>query len=207
MLLVATAAVSVVAESLATYGGGGSGGSWTDRSRRLVESITATVAVRNRGTSVTADQGTKRILVGGTLLGLFVMVAVATRSPWARVGSNDWFGVVVGVSLALSGIALRVWAVKTLGRYFQREVVVEPGQGLVRRGPYRWVRHPAYAGNLLALFGFGVALGSWVGAIIGAAIILAAHIPRILVEERVLSTTFPTYTTDTADARIIPGVW
>ena len=32
-----------------------------------------------------------------------------------------------------------------------------------RSGPYRYVRHPAYTGQLLALFGFGLSLGNWAG--------------------------------------------
>ncbi len=115
----------------------------------------------------------------------------------------------IGVAIALVGIALRAWGVKTLGRYFQREVVIEQGQTIIRPFPYRWIRHPAYAGNLLMLFGLGVALGSWIGAALGTLIALVARLPRIRVEEGALHDAFgePFSAYAARTARIIPGLW
>jgi protein-S-isoprenylcysteine O-methyltransferase len=206
IILGVTAVIAVVAESWATYAGDGSvdGSRW----RRAARSASATVLVRNRRAGVTSDEGTKRILIGGTILGLLAMIWLTERFPGVRAGSDDWFGVCVGAALALSGIAWRVWAVHTLGRFFEREVVVEADQTLVRSGPYRWIRHPAYAGNLLTWFGIGVAIGSWIAAALGTAIILLSLLPRIRVEERVLSQAFGTdYDQRSAPYRLIPGVW
>src|SRR5436305_13380970 len=100
------------------------------------------------------------------------MICLTQRFPRVRAGSDDWLGVCVGAALALSGIALRVWAGQSLGRFFEREVVVEADQTLVRSGPYRWIRHPAYAGNLLTRLGIGVAIGPRSAAGPGAVIIL-----------------------------------
>jgi|tagenome__1003787_1003787.scaffolds.fasta_scaffold20956183_3 protein-S-isoprenylcysteine O-methyltransferase Ste14 len=206
LILGATAAIAVAAESWATYAGdtGGDEPRW----RRALRSGYATVVVKNRRGGATSDKGTKNILIGGTILGLLVMVWVAKNFPGARVAANDWFGVFVGASLALVGIGLRVWAVRTLGRFFEREVVVDPEQPLVRTGPYRWVRHPAYAGNLLTWFGVGVAIGSWLGAFLGTAVILLAHLPRIRVEEGALRRAFgATYDREASKSRLVPGVW
>jgi protein-S-isoprenylcysteine O-methyltransferase Ste14 len=209
-LVIGTVAVSVIAESWATYlGQTAPSSSISARLRNLVESISRTLVPANRGDAATVDRGTKQTLVFGVVVGGAVAVETATRFPAARWGSNDWFGVVLGTVIALAGIALRTWAVKTLGRYFQREVVIEAGQQIVRSGPYRWVRHPAYSGNLLALFGFGVAVGSWVGAVLGTLIALLAHLPRITVEERALGGAFgesyARYARTTA--RLVPRVW
>jgi protein-S-isoprenylcysteine O-methyltransferase Ste14 len=107
------------------------------------------------------------------------------------------------------GVLLRLWSVHTLGRFFQRQVVVEPGQTIIRSGPYRWVRHPAYSGNLVTVFGVGLMLGSWVAAIVGFGIGLLAHLPRIYVEEAALGRAFGAeyarYVTQTA--RLIPRLW
>lgn len=205
VLLGVTAAVAVLAESWATYAGTEPSG--VPRWRRGLESVYATVLVRNRGAASTSDGGTKRILIGGTVVGLLIMVWVAQRFPGARAGANDWFGVSLGAALALAGIALRVWAVRTLGSSFEREVVVNTGQTIVRTGPYRWIRHPAYAGNILTWFGVGLAIGSWIGAFLGTAIVLLAHLPRIRVEERVLSQAFGDYERQSSRFRLIPGVW
>src|SRR6516164_8045638 len=60
----------------------------------------------------------------------------------------------VGLCCVLGGTALRWYAVTTLGRYFTVDVASEASQPVIDVGPYRRVRHPAYAGMLLALFGF-----------------------------------------------------
>ena len=54
-----------------------------------------------------------------------------------------------GVLVMWSGLALRVWAIAALGSGFRTTVEVEPGQAVVSSGPYRWIRHPSYAGLLL----------------------------------------------------------
>jgi protein-S-isoprenylcysteine O-methyltransferase Ste14 len=209
-VVIGTVAVSVMAESWATYlGHAAFRSSTTARLRNVVESVFLALVPGNRGGAASVDRGTKRVLVFGTIAGGVVAVEIASRFPAARWGSNDWFAVGVGIMIALAGISLRAWAVKTLGRYFQREVAIEADQTIVRSGPYRWVRHPAYSGNLLVLFGFGVAVGSWVGAALGTLIALLAHLPRISVEERVLldafGASYAAYAAETA--RLVPGVW
>ena len=50
--------------------------------------------------------------------------------------------------------AARVWVVMSLGPYWTTRIISVPGQPLVKRGPYRFVRHPNYivvAGEILAL--------------------------------------------------------
>ena len=102
-----------------------------------------------------------------------------------------------------------MWAVRTLGRFFQRQVVVEPGQTIVRAGPYRRLRHPAYAGDLLSIFGFALMIGSWIGAVAALGIAFAAHVPRIHVEERALRDAFGASYANyaRATARLLPYVW
>ena len=41
--------------------------------------------------------------------------------------------------------ALRVWTLASLGRYWTTRIITLPGEQLVRRGPYRFIRHPNYA--------------------------------------------------------------
>ncbi len=109
-----------------------------------------------------------------------------------RVGEEARFVTVwvsMGALLGLVGVALMLSASTTLGRYFVPEAQVVAGQTLVTRGPYRIVRHPAYAGDL-ALW-LGAALGTsnalllalWPLAVIGN--VLAAR-----EEDRVLRRTF-----------------
>ena len=45
--------------------------------------------------------------------------------------------------LALQGF--RVWILATLGRRWTTRIITVPGEKLVARGPYRFMRHPNYA--------------------------------------------------------------
>jgi protein-S-isoprenylcysteine O-methyltransferase Ste14 len=107
------------------------------------------------------------------------------------------------------GLALRVWAVLTLGRSFSTFIQVDADQAVVTRGPYRWVRHPSYTGLLLIALGFGLGVGNWLSLAICAAIPLVGLLPRIAVEEaelaRVLGDPYRSY--QKATRRLVPGLW
>ena len=210
VVLAVTAAGAIVLETWATYRSAiPADASPVARLRALLDSLTVTMLPSNRGGAAAVDRGTKRMLLAGTAMGFAVAVLVPRAAPALRWGASGWFGVLAGATLAWLGITLRVWAVATLGRFFQREVVIEPGQSIVRSGPYRRIRHPAYAGNLLMLFGFGVALGSWVGAFAGTLVAAIALLPRIRVEEAALGEAFGDSYREhaAATARLLPGVW
>ncbi|MCW2603950.1 MAG: Isoprenylcysteine carboxyl methyltransferase, partial [Pseudonocardiales bacterium] len=48
------------------------------------------------------------------------------------------------LALVVLAQALRWWCITVLGPRWNTRVVVVPGMALVRRGPYRWLRHPNY---------------------------------------------------------------
>jgi protein-S-isoprenylcysteine O-methyltransferase len=87
----------------------------------------------------------------------------------------------------LMGIALRWYSAAILGKYFTFDVAIQSGQTLVELGPYRYIRHPSYSGALLTLFGFGLALGNWVGLAASLCCTGFAYAYRIPVEEAVLA--------------------
>jgi protein-S-isoprenylcysteine O-methyltransferase Ste14 len=65
-------------------------------------------------------------------------------------------------------------------------VTQKQGHTLTRSGPYRFVRHPIYTGLLLAIFGSGViALGEWRG-LLALALVTAACLRKVQIEERFL---------------------
>ena len=164
--------------------------------------------MRRRGNAPPQDRGTKWIIVLAAYLGVAAALAI-TRVPALRAYANNWWTLGLGVAIVLAGVALRSWAILSLGRYFRREVTIEPGQRIVRRGPYRVLRHPAYAGIALIIAGFGLAFGSWVSAAVALFIVFAGMLPRIRVEERALAQAFGADYTDYANstARVLPHVW
>jgi len=77
-----------------------------------------------------------------------------------RIGEIEagWLPVqVVGLAVGLAGAVLLVWASILLGRLLIHEAAVREDHALIESGPYRFVRHPVYAGYLALLLGSGVA--------------------------------------------------
>jgi protein-S-isoprenylcysteine O-methyltransferase Ste14 len=115
----------------------------------------------------------------------------------------------VGIVLAgvfLAGVTLRAWAIHELGAQYSHRVVRISESGLICSGPYRVLRHPAYAGMLLANVGFVSYFAN--PANIAALVLLAAAILwRIRVEEGVLEKSPEYREFASTRRRFLPGVW
>jgi protein-S-isoprenylcysteine O-methyltransferase Ste14 len=77
-----------------------------------------------------------------------------------RIGEIEagWLPVrVVGLAVGLAGAVLLTWSAVLLGRFLMHEAAVREDHALIGNGPYRFVRHPVYAGYLALLLGSGVA--------------------------------------------------
>jgi protein-S-isoprenylcysteine O-methyltransferase Ste14 len=87
-------------------------------------------------------------------------------------------------------------------------VVADPTEGgLVSRGPYRYIRHPIYAGLCLFTLAGAVAHRSWNGALFGG-LILAGAMLRIACEETLVRARYPEYAQYKATTwRMIPYVY
>lgn len=95
-------------------------------------------------------------------------------------------------SLPLAGVfaallAARAWTVASLGRYWTTRVITLPGEPLVRRGPYRFLRHPNYlmvAGEIAVL---PLMFGAWRLALAFSVVNAAVLWHRIRVEDQALA--------------------
>lgn len=113
----------------------------------------------------------------------------------------------LGVLLTLAGLLLRVWAVRSLQGYFSRRIQTWPDQPVVQTGPYRWIRHPAYAGNLLQTLGMPLVLAAF-PALPGSLWVMALFLRRLALEEAYLQQHLPGYRMYMRKTkRLIPGVW
>jgi len=90
----------------------------------------------------------------------------------------------------------------------QFRVTADPGPGdMLRRGPYRLIRHPMYAGALLFLWTGIVAHWSMVPVVVGLVVAALVAI-RVVEEERLLGERFPDYAEYARSTkRIIPFVF
>lgn len=84
------------------------------------------------------------------------------------------------------GLSLRYWAVLTLGRYFTTHVLIQNQHQLISDGPYRWLRHPAYSGLLIAFAAAGLAMGEVLALLVLTLLPFFAFKSRIAIEEKKL---------------------
>ena len=152
-----------------------------------------------------SDHGTTRLL--GSTYGV-VLTATPILNRYARSPLPTAVSI-AGLGLMAGGLALRHWAVRTLGGFYSRTLRTEREHRLVESGPYAKVRHPGYAATLLVWTGFGLAQGNLVSALAVTAAMGAAYAYRIRTEEAMLSEAlgddYRQYSRRTA--RLIPGVF
>lgn len=147
-----------------------------------------------------ADMGT---LLAYALARLGLLI-VATQIPAQWRSWAAWM--IVPLAAFVTGVALRLIAMRTLGRWYSHHVASGTGQRTVTSGPYRVIRHPAYAGMLIANISLTAFFFNPMSVVF--LLLLATAVTwRILVEERVLHN-MPGYSAYSARKhRLIPGVW
>jgi protein-S-isoprenylcysteine O-methyltransferase len=144
-----------------------------------------------------------------TNFALIPAAIIAIALGYARIGVLPHWLFYPGLALFISGLALTMWAYRTLGRFFSLIVQVQTDHHVVDTGPYRFVRHPGYAGVLLGFLGLGLAMQSWAALLLMALATLAALAYRLRVEEKFLlnelADEYRRYAQRTK--RLIPFIW
>jgi len=112
-------------------------------------------------------------------------------------------------AVCLGAVAFAIWARLTLGRNWSGALAsVGENHELVVVGPYRYVRHPIYAGFLIAMLATAVTIGS-VASYLAVVVALIAFRLRISIEEALMLSefpdTYPAYRPKTA--ALIPGLF
>jgi protein-S-isoprenylcysteine O-methyltransferase len=153
------------------------------------------------------DAGTLKLVLTIAYGSLFVAVGLALQDDGHLVTRSP--ASICGLTMILLGMVVRAWAIATLRKYFTVNVTVRDDHRLIRKGPYRLVRHPSYTGALLSFYGFALAIQNVWGALIVIVPITYAFFVRMRVEEAVLRAAFPedypAYERETR--RLIPFVY
>ncbi len=106
-----------------------------------------------------------------------------------RVVTENSVITLAGLLLTAGGLIFAVWARIALGANWSGTVTIKSGHNLIRRGPYKWIRHPIYTGILISFVGTVLLLGE-VRAFCGFAVILLALYRKAKREEKFLSEEF-----------------
>jgi len=142
-----------------------------------------------RGKDGATDKGTIRLV--------WVLVTISFIIAWLPVILDsgrllvlgDWL-TWVGVTIMISGIIFRQYAVSVLGKFFTATVQIQKEHELIKAGPYRCIRHPSYLGILIIALGLGIALANWISLLLCIVLPVIGVMQRIKVEEKELEQHF-----------------
>ena len=165
-------------------------------------------SANRRPEGVKADWGGGFVVRFSVLVGAGLAIVASRWAPGAAIGSatvTAW----IGLGILWCGIALRLWSFWTLGRYFTFTVQTSSDQPVITSGPYRVIRHPGYAGVLVAVIGIGLMIGNWL-SLVGLTVAVACGLVlRIRVEERALlqelGSDYQSYAA--THKRLVPYLW
>ena len=138
---------------------------------------------------------------------LVIVAGLDHRNGWSP-GFPLWL-IVLGFILISLGYAFASWAL-TENRFFSSTVRIQTDRGHVvcDSGPYRFVRHPGYAGNIPPLLGIVLALGS-VWTLIPVSVALIIAVIRTALEDQTLLQELPGYRdyARRVHYRLMPGIY
>jgi protein-S-isoprenylcysteine O-methyltransferase Ste14 len=163
---------------------------------------------RGKG-KTTSDKGTRYFNFVAITVGITAAAILNGVQKFVFPGGKTSTVFFIGIAIMLIGMALRYWAVITLGSSFRTTIETETGQKVISAGPYKLIRHPSYSGWLLICLGYGIAVQNWLSLITAVSLPLVALLYRIHAEENALISTlgseYVEYQKHTK--RLIPRVW
>lgn len=148
-------------------------------------------------------------LLVGLLMPLIVSIVVGLDKRWGWTAPLPGWVAPAALGFLLAGYTIATWAL-VANRFFSGVVRIQSDRGhhVVRGGPYHFVRHPGYAGALLAAFATPLMLNSYWG-LIPAGLYVILIVVRTALEDRALHEELPGYRDYAQETRyrLLPGVW
>jgi protein-S-isoprenylcysteine O-methyltransferase len=166
------------------------------------------LAKRSRASAASHDRGSLGLL-WVVILGS-IGLAVAFGILFQRADSELLLHLApVAGALFIGGLVLRWYSIFYLGPLFTVNVAIADDHRLIDTGPYKYIRHPSYAGALLAFLGLGISFGNWLSLLVILVPTTLAFMHRIAIEEtalgEALGESYMRYTKRTK--RLIPFVY
>jgi len=92
----------------------------------------------------------------------------------------------IGIGIVAIRIWLKWWAMLTLGKYWSVQIEIRESHRLIREGPYRYIRHPAYLSNLMEYVGVTLIANAYYTLVGVFLIYLPFNLTRLHLEEKEL---------------------
>ena len=141
---------------------------------------------RARRAQTASDSKSLQVIMLGQSVGFFAAFALAFVPSLQLPPPYRMAAFWIGGALVVAGSLLRRHCWRMLGTSFTGDVRARAGQEVVTRGAYRLLRHPSYTAGIMLNAGAGVALGSWVSALLMVVASTSVYMYRMAVEERTL---------------------
>lgn len=161
----------------------------------------------NRSTSHEKDKGSFIWISVSIAIGMTVACMFAFSGKGAFQHTRRWE--LAGLLLLIAGAAIRIHAIRILGRQFTSRVTILQDHALVRDGLYRFVRHPSYLGEIFILIGLGAVMANAVSLVAAPLFATVVLLLRIRLEERALAAHFGQAYEDYRRGtwRLLPPIW
>jgi protein-S-isoprenylcysteine O-methyltransferase Ste14 len=145
-----------------------------------------------------------------TVASLFAIITMVIAGLDERWGWTETFPLgwhIAGIILMIIWEVTFLWAMAS-NPFFSESVRIQEGHQVARRGPYRFVRHPGYLGNVIGCLGQPLLFGSW-WSFIPAILTVIAFVIRTALEDDTLRKELPGYPDYARQVRhrLIPGIW
>jgi protein-S-isoprenylcysteine O-methyltransferase Ste14 len=120
---------------------------------------------------------------------------------------NNNYITIIGITIVFLGIIIRGLSIKYLGEYFSRDIETWSKHHVVDRGLYKYIRHPAYLGNIIQILGFPLILNAYYSLTLSVLVIFC-FLKRIELEEDFLEDNLKGYNDYKKETyRLIPFIW
>jgi len=167
-----------------------------------------TAKASSQKTEGDADRGSFELLTGCILICVFFNITIFLLDAFKLSPDFALPFFWTGIFCIVVGALIRWHCFKVLADYFQFKVSVLSTQPIIRRGLYRWIRHPSYVGTFMMYVGLTFCFGSWVSPGVAVIVLTFGIGYRVRSEEaeldRVLGAEYQQY--KKATRRFIPFV-
>lgn len=116
-----------------------------------------------------------RILWDAAYFSVLLYSAQRIISPGVFLSEVEW----LGYGIFLCGAILRIWALRSLGQFYDSGIAIQVDHQLVRAGPYQVLRHPLHLGTLWKITGLALLCPIWLAFLtISASFLLTLYLNR-----------------------------